>query len=200
MTASTPAPAADVGIPTFGEPTYLAEAIECVVAQTLPDWRLTISENGEGNEQERFERHHEMADRHQEDAEDDDALLPEPAVRKPPAQERREKDEAGVKAVDQGGERLYVERAGEGLERGFDGAIAPDILHMPGKQQIFRHVEDEQRAHSIVGEALPHLGSEQDREAERVAEEFARSERTPNLARGLRNRHAGAFARRSIQP
>jgi glycosyltransferase involved in cell wall biosynthesis len=50
MTASTPAPAADVGIPTFGEPTYLAEAIECVVAQTLPDWRLTISENGEGNE------------------------------------------------------------------------------------------------------------------------------------------------------
>jgi glycosyltransferase involved in cell wall biosynthesis len=36
----------DVGIPTFGEPTFLAEAIESVLGQTLTEWRLTISENG----------------------------------------------------------------------------------------------------------------------------------------------------------
>ena len=43
-------PIVDVGIPTHGRPAYLAEAIDCVVAQTFRDWRLTISENGEGNE------------------------------------------------------------------------------------------------------------------------------------------------------
>jgi glycosyltransferase involved in cell wall biosynthesis len=44
------APLVDVGIPTYGTPAYLAEAIECVLGQTLTAWRLTISENGEGNE------------------------------------------------------------------------------------------------------------------------------------------------------
>ena len=39
----------DVGIPTFGEPTFLAEAIESVLGQTLTEWRLTISENGPGS-------------------------------------------------------------------------------------------------------------------------------------------------------
>jgi glycosyltransferase involved in cell wall biosynthesis len=42
-------PLVDVGIPTYGEPCYLAEAIESVLAQTLSAWRLTISENGPGN-------------------------------------------------------------------------------------------------------------------------------------------------------
>jgi glycosyltransferase involved in cell wall biosynthesis len=40
----------DVGIPTYGAPAYLAEAIECVLAQTFSEWRLTISENGEGTD------------------------------------------------------------------------------------------------------------------------------------------------------
>jgi glycosyltransferase involved in cell wall biosynthesis len=39
----------DVGIPTFGEPRFLVEAIESVLAQTLTAWRLTISENGPGS-------------------------------------------------------------------------------------------------------------------------------------------------------
>lgn len=39
----------DIGIPTYGRPRYLAEAIECVLEQTLPSWRLTISENGPGS-------------------------------------------------------------------------------------------------------------------------------------------------------
>jgi hypothetical protein len=38
----------DVGIPTRGEPTYLAQAIESVLGQTRSDWRLVISENGPG--------------------------------------------------------------------------------------------------------------------------------------------------------
>jgi glycosyltransferase involved in cell wall biosynthesis len=42
-------PLVDVGIPTFGEPRFLVEAIESVLAQTLTGWRLTISENGPGS-------------------------------------------------------------------------------------------------------------------------------------------------------
>jgi glycosyltransferase involved in cell wall biosynthesis len=44
------APAVDVGIPTCGRPDYLVEAIESVLAQTLPDWRLTVSEDGPGDD------------------------------------------------------------------------------------------------------------------------------------------------------
>jgi glycosyltransferase involved in cell wall biosynthesis len=40
----------DIGIPTFGEARFLAEAIECVLAQSVSAWRLTISENGPGSE------------------------------------------------------------------------------------------------------------------------------------------------------
>lgn len=36
----------DIGIPTCGRPRYLVQAIESVLAQTLGDWRLTISEDG----------------------------------------------------------------------------------------------------------------------------------------------------------
>lgn len=38
----------DVAIPTYGKPTYLAEAIESVLAQTFTAWRLTVSDNGPG--------------------------------------------------------------------------------------------------------------------------------------------------------
>ena len=41
--------AVDVGIPTYGAPRYLAEAIESVLAQTHVDFRLVISEDGPGS-------------------------------------------------------------------------------------------------------------------------------------------------------
>src|ERR1700752_1406565 len=39
----------DIGIPTFGEPRFLAETIESVLRQTFTGWSLTISENGPGS-------------------------------------------------------------------------------------------------------------------------------------------------------
>ena len=39
----------DVGIPTFGEPRFLVEAVESVLRQTFAGWKLTISENGPGS-------------------------------------------------------------------------------------------------------------------------------------------------------
>jgi teichuronic acid biosynthesis glycosyltransferase TuaG len=43
-------PIVDVGIPTLGNSRYLAESIESVLAQSLPDWRLVVSENGAGKD------------------------------------------------------------------------------------------------------------------------------------------------------
>ena len=55
-------------------------------------------------QEQRLERHHEMADRHQRRADDDGAVLAEHAVGDEPAEERREIDEAGVEAIDVRGE------------------------------------------------------------------------------------------------
>lgn len=38
----------DVGLPAYGSPLYLAEAIDSVVGQTYPHWRLTVRDNGPG--------------------------------------------------------------------------------------------------------------------------------------------------------
>jgi teichuronic acid biosynthesis glycosyltransferase TuaG len=43
-------PIVDVGIPTLGSSPYLAESIESILAQSLPEWRLVVSENGPGND------------------------------------------------------------------------------------------------------------------------------------------------------
>jgi hypothetical protein len=51
-TSGDQSPLVDVGIPTFGTPPYLAEAIESVFAQTFTRWRLTISDNGGGKVRE----------------------------------------------------------------------------------------------------------------------------------------------------
>src|SRR5579862_220728 len=45
---------------------------------------------------------------------------------------------------------------------------------MLGQQQVFRHIEHEQRAHPVIRETLPHLGGEQEGEAARMAENLRR--------------------------
>ena len=44
-------PVVDVGVPTRGRPQYLRETIESVLAQTFLRWRMTVSENGPGDEE-----------------------------------------------------------------------------------------------------------------------------------------------------
>ncbi len=122
-------------------------------------------------EQEKlFHRHHEMADRHQHRADDDGAALAEHAVGNEPAENRREIDEPGVKAPDLRRQRLHVERPEQAFERALEGEQADDVAGVIGQQQVFRHVEDKQRAHPVIGETLPHLGREQEGKPARVAE------------------------------
>jgi glycosyltransferase involved in cell wall biosynthesis len=43
-----PASTVDIGIPAFGRPAYVVEAVESVLAQTHSSWRLVVHENGPG--------------------------------------------------------------------------------------------------------------------------------------------------------
>ncbi len=125
-------------------------------------------------EQEQLlDRHHEMADRHQHRADDDSAALAEHAVGQKPAEDRREIDEPGVKPPDLRRQRLHVERAEDAFQRALEGEQADDVAGMIGQQEIFRHVEHEQRAHAVIGKALPHLGGEQVSQPARMAEQVA---------------------------
>jgi hypothetical protein len=94
-----------------------------------------------------FERHEAVAERQQQAAEHHRLALPEIAVGEIAAEHRRDVDQRQVGAVDQ--VRLVV-----------------------GERPMLHQVEDQQRAHAVEGEALPHLGEEQHVEALRMAREF----------------------------
>ena len=131
-----------------------------------------------------LEGHHEMADGHQRGAEDDGAAPAEHAVGQQAAEDRREINEAGVEAVDLRGEGLRRQRP----EHGFQGVPERDEAdHRAGAlrlEQIFDHVEHEQRAHPVIGEALPHLGREQKSEAARMAEKVGCRRRIADTGKG----------------
>src|SRR5579871_1950214 len=113
-----------------------------------------------------------MAERHQERADDDGAAVSEHAVREKAAEYRREIDETGVKPIDVRREGLNAKRT----ERGFQNVLErcePDNLASRFRlQQVFDEVEHEQRPHAIIGEALPHLGREQEAKAAGRAEKL----------------------------
>ena len=84
-------------------------------------------------------------------ADEDAAVLTEQAIGDEAAENRRAPGAAGVGAVDRC--RIGV---GEAQPAGGDRR---------------HHVEDEEGAHAVVAEALPHLGEEERRQPARVAEE-----------------------------
>ena len=88
------------------------------------------------------------------------------------AEDRHEIGKPAIQAEELRGERLRLERAEHEFERGLHGAIAEHGLDPARLEQILDHVEDGERGIAEIGEALPHFGGEQDREAARVAEEI----------------------------
>ena len=116
----------------------------------------------EREQEQRLERHHEMADRHQRSADHHHAALAEHAVGEIAAEDRREIHEPGVEAVDLRRQRLDVERAEDRFHAALSARRSRSRSARARVEQILHHVEHEQRAHAVVGEALPHLGGEQD--------------------------------------
>ncbi len=74
-----------------------------------------------------------MTPGHDESAENDRKPPPEPSIRYETTEHRREVDQSSIGTVDPGGVLL-------------------------SDRQVFGHVEDQQRAHSVERELLPHLG------------------------------------------
>src|SRR5262249_3189514 len=97
-------------------------------------------------ERQAGERQREMAERDDDAADEHAAVLAEPRVGDQSAEDRREPDAGDVRRVG---------RAGVGI----------------GEGQRLRQVQDQEAAHPVVAEALPHLGEEERSEAARVTEE-----------------------------
>ncbi len=93
------------------------------------------------------------------------AALPDEAVGDPAAAQAHQVDHRGVEPVDGAGFGI-----GEAETAVRDGG---------------GHVEDQQRAHAVVAEALPHLGQEEGGETAGMAEEGA----VPMRAGGVGRRH-----------
>src|SRR6266478_2557037 len=86
-----------------------------------------------------------MAGRHDAAADDHCAPLAEPSIRDQAAENRREIRYSRIGAVNE--RRLFL-----------------------ADQQLLGHVVDQQGAHAVVGENLPHLGQKKYREASRLTE------------------------------
>ena len=105
-------------------------------------------EEDEGGQKDRIllERHEEVADRHEQGADDDGSSISEDPVREEAAEDRRDVDEARVDLVD--GPRIAARHL--------------EVIH---------HVEDEERPHPVVAEPLPHLRQEENVKTEGMTEE-----------------------------
>ncbi len=93
-----------------------------------------------------FDAHQEVADHQQDRAEEHRLALAQVLVGQVAADHGRDVDQRGVGAVDH--RRVAI-----------------------GEQPVLGQVQHQQRAHAVVGEALPHLGEEQHVQAARVAQE-----------------------------
>ena len=97
--------------------------------------------------------------------------LSQDAIGEETAENRRQIDERRVEPVDLRRQGLQIERTEYRFERTLDTREAEHVTGMLGREQMLRHIENEQRAHPVVGEALPHLGGEQEGKAPRVTEQ-----------------------------
>ena len=96
-------------------------------------------------------RDDDSADQHR--APPDRSLQTEPAIGDPPARQAHEVDHRSIGAVNRSSCRRRQAEAAHGRRR--------------------RHIENEEAAHPVVTEALPHLGKEERRQSARMSKESA---------------------------
>src|SRR5450631_238796 len=123
------------------------------------------NEQQEGEQKKMLEGHHEMACDHQHRAKDDGWGPANPSVGENSAEYRRQIDQAGVEPINLRCQRLDAKRSGYRFEPPLQGREAQYVSGDFRLQQIVDHVQNEQRPHSVIRKALPHLGCEQKRQA-----------------------------------
>ena len=115
-----------------------------------------------------------MARRHERRTKKDGAVLSQNPIGKQAAKKRRQINETGIEAVDMRRKRLHPQRPEHGFEEMPERSDPDDVLDLSLMQQVFHHVEDEERPHSVIGEALPHFRREQKGQCTGVAKQVAR--------------------------
>ncbi len=138
-----------------GEPRVPA-VIARLVERSDEDRNVRLQKAGADDDQrepgverrEHLEREREMPHRDDDPSGEDAPVLAEQAVRNEAAEDRREPDASGVRAV--------------------EGARVPVVEAEPPGGDRGDHVEDEERPHSVVAEPFPHFREEQDRQARGV--------------------------------
>src|SRR4029077_9033206 len=144
-------------------------------------------QRAECEQEQLLDRHQEMADRHEDRAEYYGPALSQDAIGDETAENRRQIDERRVEPVDLRRQGLQIERTEYRFECALEARQADHGPGLLGQEQMFRHVENEQCAHPVVREALPHLGGEQEGEAPRMAEKLP-TRRRPVVARSVAQR------------
>ena len=137
----------------------VAPRVLCAVKRPDDHRGIAFDEAGADDDQRQAEiERRQRRERHAEVSEGDDdpavkygAALADQPIGDPASRQRRHVDHRRVQAV---------HRAG-------DGGLEAE----PAGRDRRRHEEDQQRAHAVVAEALPHLGEEERREPARMTEE-----------------------------
>ena len=163
-------------------------------------------EQQERNEEPVLVGHGEVAERHEGAAEDDRLALSPVAVGEVAAEDGGRVDEARVPAVEHrgvGADRrrwVAVDEVADEVPADDRVRIARSsrlaALHDLARddEEVVHHVELQEPAHAIVGEALPHLSQEEHAEADGVAKEATVV--VDFFKRGVRHRYLFASRRR----
>ena len=115
-----------------------------------------------------------MAGCHQQRADHDRARATEHAIGQQSAEDGCEINQTGVKPEDRRRKRLNGERSAiKKFEKMTKRNESGDVLDVRSEQQLFHHVENQQRLHSVVRKTFPCFGERDVTEPARMPKETA---------------------------
>ena len=123
------------------------------------------------DQEQMLDRHRQMSGGHQQRADRHGRRFAEHAVAEPGAEQRGCVDQPRIQAIGLRGEGKIGHRP---EHRGQRGAVCTEAEHaarMLGQQQIFGHVQHQQRLHAVERKPLPQLGPGQDAQPLGMAEQ-----------------------------
>jgi hypothetical protein len=133
----------------------------------------THDEQQQRHQKGALERHAEVTRGHQQRTDDHGASPTKHPVTQYSAEHRHQIDEPDIQAEDLRGERLRGQWAGHALDDSAETAEAGNVFNLPGQQQVFDHVENQQRLHAVEGNALPQLGAADKEQSTGMTQQFS---------------------------
>ena len=112
---------------------------------------------------------------HQDAARNDRGCAPEKTIRQKATEDRCQVDEAAIDTEDRRGEGRRLHRAEQRFERAAHGRKTCHAFDVAGLEERIDEIQNQQRLHTVLGEALPRLGNRDIAERARMAEETGRA-------------------------